>query len=378
MLVEPPIAESQLAALKAHFLATGARPIDAAILQPLSLMLDLAGEALRARLFVVQAEGGQETCLRADFTAPIAKAHIEGGGAGGNYLYEGKVFRASPDRPNQAEEFLQIGVERFGPAGPSAQDDFEMILLAWRAASTGGRRDLSLWLGDVSLFAAFVDSLELPPALSARIKRAASRPRLLQAELARAGEVTDDRAVGGLTSLLAGLTPEAAASALEEVWALAGIQPVGGRTPTEIAQRLILQGQSRSGPALTLEQAAAIKAFLAVQGGPVEALNAISNLAPKNASALRSALANWRTQLDRLADAGAPVGQATFSTALGHAFDYYDGVIFEVRSADLGADDPIAVGGRYDGLLNRLGGEARASAIGCMVRPGRAFAQVSA
>ncbi len=378
MLVEPPIAESQLAALKAHFLATGAKPIDTAILQPLSLMLDLAGEALRARLFVVQAEGGQETCLRADFTAPIAKAHIEGGGRAGNYLYEGKVFRASPDQPNQAEEFLQIGVERFGPTGPAAQDDFEMILLAWRAASTGGRGDISLWLGDVSLFAAFVDGLELQPALGARVKRAASRPRLLQAELARAGQATDDRAAGGLTSLLAGLKPEAAAAALEEVWALAGIQPVGGRTPAEIAQRLILQGESRSGPALTQEQAAAIKAFLAIQGRPAEALDAISKLAPKAAITVQSALVIWRTQLDRLADAGAPVGQATFSTALGHAFEYYDGVTFEVRSAALGPDDPIAVGGRYDGLLNRLGGDGRASAIGCMVRPGRAFEQVSA
>lgn len=376
MRVEPAIPAAQLAAIREPFLATGAQQIDTAILQPLGLMLDLAGEALRAQLFVVQAEGGDEACLRADHTAPIARAHIESGASDGAYFYEGKVFRAAPDRPDQTEEFLQIGVERFESAGRSADSDLDMILLGWGAAARGGRRDLSLWLGDVSLFAAFVDGLDLAPVLSARIKRAASRPRLLQGELARAGQGQEDRQVGGLAALLAGLGPDAAGAALEEVWALAGIQPVGGRTPSEIAQRLVQQAQSRSAPALTLAQAGAISEFLKVQGRPLDAFKAIAGLAPKSATALSAALESWRIQLDRLKAAGAPVGAATFSTALGHAFDYYDGVTFEVRSEALGPENPVSVGGRYDGLLARLGGPAKGGAIGCMVRPGRALDQV--
>jgi len=375
--VEPPIPADRLAALRVPFAAMGAQPMDTAILQPLSLMLDLAGEALRARLFIVQAEGGPEACLRADYTAPIAKAHIERGEPAGTYLYEGKVFRAAPDQSHQAEEFLQIGVECFGSVGPTAEADFDMIMLGWRAALTGGRRDLSLWLGDVSLFAAFVDGLDLSPGLSARIKRAAARPRLLQAELDRAGAKGADPSTGGLVQVLAGLTPDAAGAALEDIWALAGIQPVGGRTPAEIAQRLIQQGESHAAPALTKDQAAAVSAFLAVQAGPWDAMDAIAGLAPKSAMGLQTAVEAWRAQLDRLAAAGAPVACATFSTALGHAFDYYDGVTFEVRSESLGPDAPVAVGGRYDGLLSRLGGTHQACAIGCMVRPGRAFEQVA-
>jgi ATP phosphoribosyltransferase regulatory subunit len=63
-----------------------------------------------------------------------------------------------------------------------------------------------------------------------------------------------------------------------------------------------------------------------------------------------------------------------FAPALGHAFDYYDGLTFEVRSAALGDDRPVASGGRYDGLLARLGGAVDARAVGCVVRPWRAFA----
>jgi ATP phosphoribosyltransferase regulatory subunit len=62
-----------------------------------------------------------------------------------------------------------------------------------------------------------------------------------------------------------------------------------------------------------------------------------------------------------------------FAPALGHAFDYYDGLTFEVRSTVLGDDRPLASGGRYDGLLARLGGSAQSGAVGCVVRPWRAW-----
>jgi len=35
----------------------------------------------------------------------------------------------------------------------------------------------------------------------------------------------------------------------------------------------------------------------------------------------------------------------------------------------------VASGGRYDGLLGRLGGPAAAQAVGCVVRPWRAWAE---
>jgi ATP phosphoribosyltransferase regulatory subunit len=63
-----------------------------------------------------------------------------------------------------------------------------------------------------------------------------------------------------------------------------------------------------------------------------------------------------------------------FSAAFGRAFGYYDGVIFEVRSAALGEDQPVAAGGRFNGLPGRLGRTLTTGAVGCMVRPGRAFA----
>ena len=371
MRVEPSVPADVLAAIRAPLESAGATLADAPLLQPLNLLLDLAGEAMRARLFVVQAEGGDELCLRPDFTVAIARQHLEGGQPQARYCYQGAAFRAAAgtDRP---EEFVQIGLEALSAsdAEPGVRDA-EIAGLAWRAAAAGGRSDLSLRLGDVALFAAFIDTLRLAPALAARLKRVAGRPRLLQAELARP-DIEQGLAGGALTGLLKGLSKEQAGALLEEVWMLAGVEPVGGRGPAEIAARLVRKAEAAEAPSLTADQAGAIHAFMAIDDTPETALAAIGALAGGQDRTLQAALQTWRLRLAALAHS-IPADQMRFAPALGHAFDYYDGLVFEVRSAALGAERPVAVGGRYDALLPRLGGPAGSRAVGCMVRPWRAW-----
>ena len=371
MRVEPAVPPDALAAMRAALAPAGAQPVDAPILQPLNLLLDLAGEAMRARLFVVQAEGEAESCLRPDFTVAVVRRHIAGGAAAGRYSYEGPAFRAAPGS-EAAEEFLQLGLELFAPAGGSpAAADAEVAGLAWTTAAAGGRDDLTLWLGDVGLFAAFIESLGLPEALAARLRRVAGRPRLLAAELARVGETPAAGAGGQLAALLSGLSETQAAAMLEEIWALAGIEPVGGRGPAEIAARLVRRAAAAEAPALTQAQAQAIRAFMAISESPVVGLKQVADLGGRS-PALAEALAHWDARLAALS--GLPPERMRFAPALGHAFDYYDGLTFEVRSDALGPERPVASGGRYDGLLARLGGPADARAVGLVVRPWRAFA----
>lgn len=373
MRPEPKVPAVALAAIRAPFLEAGAERVDPPILQPLGLLLELAGEALRARLFVVQSEGGEEACLRPDFTAAIARLHLASAAAEGRYYYEGTAFRAAPggDRP---EEFLQVGLEIYDQGGtPAAGADAEVAALAWRAAAAGGRKDLSLWLGDVALFGALIDSLGLAPVLAQRLRRAAARPRLLAAELTRAGAEPEAPGSGALATRLAGLSETEAAALLEEVWALAGIEPVGGRGPAEIAQRLVRKAEAARTPALSPAQAEAIRAFLAIAAPLDQALEAVDEIGGE-APALSAALGGWAERVERLIRAGAPVERLMFAARLGHTFDYYDGLTFEVRSEALGPERPVAVGGRYDSLPARLGGAQTTRAVGAMVRPWRAYA----
>ncbi|MBV9993585.1 MAG: ATP phosphoribosyltransferase regulatory subunit [Caulobacteraceae bacterium] len=376
MRVEPPIPAEALAAIRAPFAAMDAHTLDPPVLQPLGLILDLAGEAMRERLILVQADGGAEAALRPDFTIPAARALIESGRAGGRYFYEGKAFRAAPRAGGGFEEFLQIGLEVFEAAEPP-EADAEIVALAWRASLAGGRQDLTLHLGDVGLFAAFLAAIGLEEPLAGRIRRAIASPRRLGQALERAagGEEAARLAAGGqLAELLSGLPEPQAAAVLEDLWALAGIEPAGGRSAVEIVHRLSERAKAAQTPALDPERAALIHRYLAIADAPQKALDAVARLAPKPAKGLEAALTGWERRLAGLASEGAPEGRMRLATAFGRDFGYYDGLLFEVRSQALGDEQPVAAGGRYDGLPARLGANLAAGAVGCMIRPGRAWA----
>ncbi len=370
--LEPQVPERALAAIRAPFLEEDATAIDTPVLQPLALLLDLAGEAMRPRLFVVQADGIDEACLRPDLTIPVAQAHIEGGRRAGRYLYEGKAFRVTPRGSEHAEEFLQIGLECFGDADAPASDA-AMAALAWRAACAGGRDDLSMEMGDIALFGPFLHALGLAPGLALKLERAFRRPRSLRAEIERAQAAEPAPSSSGrLASLLVGQGEAEAAQIIEALWAQAGVQPVGGRSAAEIARRLAERAAEAAAPALSAHDADRIARFLAVSDRPSRALAQIAALAKGEAFA--AALERWSVRLAALASLGVPEDRLRLSPAFGRAFSYYDGVLFEVTSAALSQDLPVAAGGRYDGLLTRLGAKRSSGAVGCMVRPWRAYA----
>ena len=373
MNVEPPLPQEALASIRAPFSALGAPLIDAPILLPLGPVLDLAGEVMRARLFIVQADGVEDAVLRPDFTIAVARSHIASGATAARYIYEGKAFRVAPKGSRRAEEFLQIGFEVFG-GGRDASIDAEVASLAWRAAAAGGRQDLNMILGDIALFAALLDAMGLAPALAARLKRAFARGGTIGRELdrARAGAGAP-RQGDRLAALLADLPETEAAAVLQDLWSIAGIQPVGGRSPGEIAHRLVQRGEAARGPTLTPAEAGLIGEYLALSGPVRRALEAVEALAKRGGLALDHELGCWSTRLDAILDGGAPEDRLHFQAAFGRSFTYYDGFLFEVRTPQLADDAPVAAGGRYDSLPGALGGEVL-GAVGCAVRPGRAWA----
>jgi ATP phosphoribosyltransferase regulatory subunit len=335
-------------------------------------LLELAGETLRERLFVLQGDGGEEACLRPDFTIPAVRAFVDANVRAARYFYEGHAFRVAPPGASRAEEFLQVGLEIF-EAGDEALQDAEVAGIAWRAATAGGRDDLGLVLGDIHLFAAFVESLGVSPALGARLERSFSSPTRLHAELSTESGAGSPRIGDRLAALLGELSEAEAAQTLEEIWRLSDIQAVGGRSAAEIVHRLRERAAIAAAPHPSRAEAEPIERFLAISDRPEAALLAVSKLAGDAGGRLRCRLDVWARRLEALAAEGVPSQALTFSAAFGRPFGYYDGALFEIRSAALGWDQPVAAGGRYDSLPTRLGARFASGAVGCMVRPGRAW-----
>ncbi|MEM9242368.1 MAG: ATP phosphoribosyltransferase regulatory subunit, partial [Pseudomonadota bacterium] len=70
---------TEAARLMKVFEGAGAVPVDAAILQPAEVLLDLYGEDIRARAYVTSDALRGEQMLRPDFTVPVVQMHMAHG-----------------------------------------------------------------------------------------------------------------------------------------------------------------------------------------------------------------------------------------------------------------------------------------------------------
>jgi ATP phosphoribosyltransferase regulatory subunit len=369
MRLEDPVPDAILAAIRAPFEAARGIAVETPLAEPLGVYLDLTGEALRERLFVVQGPEREDHCLRPDFTVGIARHHLERSAVAsqqtsGRYIYDGAAFRVAPAGSARAEQFLQIGLEAFEP-GDVAEADAEVVLLAWRAVTAGGRSDLSLVLGDIALFRAFLAAIGVNDDAAARLTHALAHPARLERELT--GQAASDSSP--LAGLLVGLDEATAVAVLEDIWSLSRIDPVGGRGAADIVHRLTARAALAAAPRLSSEARELVRNYLAIEDQPAAAFEAIRHLS--RSKGLDDTLTAWSRRLDAMAEI--PPARMRFAAGFHRAFGYYDGALFEIRSAALGEDQPVAAGGRYDSLPARLGRPLMTGAVGCMVRPARAW-----
>ena len=89
---------------------------------------------------------------------------------------------------------------------------------------------------------------------------------------------------------------------------------------------------------------------------------------PRDAKiALDAALDLFESRTGFLAARGVDVTRIQFSTAFGRGLDYYTGFVFELHDAASRDNGPLVAGGRYDGLLTRLGSANPIPAVGFAV-----------
>ena len=166
----------------------------------------------------------------------------------------------------------------------------------------------------------------------------------------------------GVLAALAGSDPKAAHHLVTDLLSIAGIEAVGGRSVAEIAERFLEQAALGGGKRLPQEIRALIERFLAVRGEPDEAAGELRALAADARISLEPALDLLETRTGFLAARGVDVRTLQFATAFGRGFDYYTGFVFELH--DPSVKGPLIAGGRYDGLLARLGAREAIPAVG--------------
>ncbi|MBI5323120.1 ATP phosphoribosyltransferase regulatory subunit [Bradyrhizobium sp.] len=332
------------------------------ILQPADPFLDLSGEDIRKSLYLTTDATGEELCLRPDLTIPVARDYLASARAGqpAGFSYLGPVFRY---RSGRKSEFLQAGIESFGRQDRPAADA-EMLALALQAAGAFGIADVEIRTGDVALFNALIDALDLYPVWRRRLIKDFNRKISLTDDIE---QLTLKTAPGrneyeGVLAALAGSDRKAALALVTDLMSIAGTTNVGGRTVAEIADRFLEQATLKAG-ALPRDAIGTIKRFLSIAGEPEGAVAQLRALAADAKLDITAAIDQFEARVGFMAARGIGIKKTRFSTSFGRGLDYYTGFEFELHHKGNGSE-PLVAGGRYDGLMTQLGSREPIPAVG--------------
>jgi len=335
------------------------------VLQPAEPFLDLSGEDIRKSLYLTTDARGEELCLRPDLTIPVARDYLASDRSGepAGFCYLGPVFRF---RGQQPSEFLQAGVESFGRQDRAAADA-EMLALALQAASAFGVTEVDIRTGDVALFSALIDALDLYPVWKRRLLKDFNRKVSLEQDLERLTLASggNRNEYEGVLAALAGSDRKAALALVTDLMTIAGATNVGGRSVAEIADRFLEQSTLKGG-ALPRDALDLIKRFLAIAGNPDDAAAQLRDLARGAGLNITAAIDQFESRIGFMAARGINTALMRFSTSFGRGLDYYTGFEFELHARGNGAE-PLVAGGRYDGLMTQLGAARPIPAVGFSV-----------
>ena len=365
--------DAQASAILTAFRARGYVCEEPSVLQPADIFLDRSGEEIRRRTFTLTDPSGRELCLRPDLTIPIChqavKAKIK---LPARICYNGLVFRHQPSEPHRPTQFFQAGAELLGLADRAAGET-EIMTLTVEALHAAGLKDFSVKIGDLALFGALVDALDVPAQWRARLKRHFWRAGYFEALLARMtqGAASDAQRLLGS---LGGLTESESRAAIEGLMDLVADAPQGARTRDEIVERLMEQAADAAALRLDPRIADVITRLLAVSGTADQALADISGLMRSAGITLDTPLAAMQARLAALKSLGVAAEKITFAARFGRNMEYYTGFVFELWARDKEGPVQLAGGGRYDTLLEMLGAEKPVSAIGIAIRTERVLA----
>ncbi|MER8377723.1 ATP phosphoribosyltransferase regulatory subunit [Mesorhizobium sp. M1399] len=358
-MTSPAIA-SDIASL---FAARNTHAVEVAVLQPADPFLDMAGEDLRRRIFLTESETGQTLCLRPEFTIPVCLDHIASqAGTPRRYSYLGEVFR---QRREGGNEFFQAGIEDLGDRDTAAADARSLADAHALLSLVLPGRELAVTLGDQTIFEAVLAALGLPRGWRMRLARAFGSAPMLEAALADlANPPRNSQLAGAVAALVLDGDLEALSAHISGGMEEAGLSATAGRSPSEIARRLIEKAELRS-VRLSNEAFAALKGFLAIDVPLDSAAGALASFAADAGLSLGTALENFAARAAAIESLGLPMSEISYDAAFGRPLDYYTGLVFEIAAQ--GGDRPLAGGGRYDRLLTLLGAKTPIPGVGFSV-----------
>ena len=255
--------------LSPSYARAGYRRVLPALIQPAEPFLDLSGEDIRQRMFLTTDRRGKELCLRPDFTIAVSRDYLGFGGSrpSGRLLLSGPGVPPGRRRPQRIPAGRR-GIRSAAPTPPPPMPRCSRSGLKRSPSSASTAPEIRM--GDVGLFTALIEGLDLAPAWKRRLVKDFNRAGRLERDL----DVLAVKPAGtrseyeGVLAAMARSEPKAAHALVIDLLSIAGINAVGGRSVEEIADRFLEQAALGSQTSLPHEMAQLIERFLWITGDP--------------------------------------------------------------------------------------------------------------
>lgn len=344
--------------LEQHMTSAGYELYDTPIIQPTDLFLTRAGDQIVKRLFTFERDG-KSFALRPEFTASAAYSYAQlfpDRPEVVRWQFDGFVFI---DFPSGAQQRRTIGAELFGLNSASA--DAEVIGMAATGLNMIGLKNWRIDIGHVGLLRALLNRFHLDTRTQ----------RFILHHLAALGNPAQgkgfvmeqlDRLLQAPAEIdLSAPTPADVERTLDAVLESGhfGVT-MGGRDRSDIARRLIQKRQRFTERHQVSAALDLLEHVGSVRAAPDQAVAELSRLVGTD-SAAQPILARWRDVISELQKAGIAPEQLSIRPALARDWEYYTGIVFELKAAD---DRHLGGGGRYDELVRLVGGSHDTPAVG--------------
>jgi ATP phosphoribosyltransferase regulatory subunit len=375
--------QAQANAITELFNGRGYELVAPSYLQPADLFLDRMGESIRGRTYVFTDLDGEELCLRPDVTLPACRVYLErhpNADVEARYCYNGPVFRYQPGGRDatRPREFRQAGIEYIG-GEDRERSEAEVTGLIVEAVRAAGLKGFTIRIGDLGLFEALIQALDIPERWRLRLRHFFWRPPVFRDLLKQLATSPAGDLGRGEAELIATLVPgdvEASEAIVAAELDKAGIPLDGDRSLSEITERLLGRAADAEHSPLSAGTVSLIEEYLAISGPPEASLARITELTGAAGLDMGAALQAAHTRFERFADVDLGLDDIAFNTEFGRDLEYYTGHVFQIEIPRPGRAGQIAGGGRYDDLLQGLGAPKEVPAVGSAIHTERLLAAV--
>lgn len=362
--------------LQEHMARYGYALADTPIVEQSWLFLAKAGDQIIERLVTIE-HGGRELALRPEFTASAAHQYLQQSEEVVRWQFSGVVFEDAPGSTTGIRQHQNMGAELIGLGGTAS--DAEIMQMAALGLNAIELPQWRIVVGHVGLMRAMLDLY----ALDARSLRFLLNHRVALHTHGKAYVVerinhylngsTSDPVSNGVTDPASTVTGDIFASdemrdhITRTLLASVNTQAaLGGRTREEIARRLLQKQQQ----AAHRDQIIAACDFLDSWGqiaAPIDAAFDAMNRHTTGNPVAHKLVDDWYATLQLLIDTGVRHDQIIIQPDLARTWDYYTGVVFELRLLNGHQTIPDTLaggGGRYDELIQLIGGTDSTPAVG--------------